>query len=158
MDARFAAFAETLQPSFLKLISQTPVSGGKLPRAMPKRGVYLFSEGEHRLYVGRSNNMRARYGRHCNPGTTHRMAAFAFRLVPKDSAAAKELVGRTLTTLHNKPPSWLTLIHEEQDAAVAAAYGWPPTIDTEEALENIFSISTALALRPERPTSAQACR
>jgi hypothetical protein len=47
---------------------------------MPERGVYLLSEGEHNLYVGRSNNIRKRIARHCKPGATHRMAAFAFRL------------------------------------------------------------------------------
>ncbi|WP_154660911.1 GIY-YIG nuclease family protein [Microvirga lotononidis] len=34
---------------------------------MPSRGVYLFSEGEGHLYVGRSNNLRRRYGLHCRP-------------------------------------------------------------------------------------------
>lgn len=53
---------------------------GNLPKAIPKQGVYLFTENGNHLYVGRSNAIRARYGRHCNPGATHRMAAFAFKL------------------------------------------------------------------------------
>src|SRR6266851_1454076 len=57
-----------------------PVRGGRLPASMPTQGVYLFTENAKHLYVGRSNDIRARYGRHCNPGATHRMAAFAFRL------------------------------------------------------------------------------
>jgi hypothetical protein len=57
-----------------------PCQAGTLPKVMPKQGVYLFSEGGQHLYVGRSNNIRGRYGRHCNPGATHRMAAFAFKL------------------------------------------------------------------------------
>lgn len=33
------------------------------------KGVYLFSEGERHLYVGRSDNFRRRYGHHSNPGS-----------------------------------------------------------------------------------------
>lgn len=66
----------------------TPCRYGCLPEAMPKQGVYLFSENGDNLYVGRSNKIRARYGRHCNPGATHRMAAFAFKL-------AREATGKT---------------------------------------------------------------
>jgi hypothetical protein len=47
---------------------------------MPKSGVYLLSEADRHLYVGRSNGIRGRIGRHCLPGATQRMAAFAFRL------------------------------------------------------------------------------
>jgi hypothetical protein len=65
----------------------TPCRAGALPRGMPMQGVYLFSEGDDHLYVGRSNKIRARWGRHCNPGATHRMAAFAFKL-------AREMTGK----------------------------------------------------------------
>ena len=61
---------------------------GTLPRDMPKSGVYLFTEKGRHLYVGRSNGLRGRYGRHCRPGATHRQAAFAFQL-------ARETTGRT---------------------------------------------------------------
>jgi hypothetical protein len=65
-----------------------PCAYGKLPKTMPKQGVYLFSEKGTFLYVGRSNKIRLRYGRHCNPGATHRMAASAFKL-------AREATGKT---------------------------------------------------------------
>ncbi len=53
---------------------------------LPKNigGVYLFSEKKP-LYVGRSNNIKGRYGRHCNPGATHRTASFAFRLAREET-------------------------------------------------------------------------
>ena len=57
-----------------------PVKPRSLPRIMPKSGVYLLSEADRHLYVGRSNDIRGRIGRHCLPGATERMAAFAFRL------------------------------------------------------------------------------
>jgi len=46
-------------------------------------GVYLFAEEGVPLYVGRTNDVKGRYGRHCRPGATWRMAAFAFRLARK---------------------------------------------------------------------------
>jgi len=47
---------------------------------MPRAGVYLFTENGRHLYVGRSNDLRGRHGRHCRPGATARQAAFAFLL------------------------------------------------------------------------------
>jgi hypothetical protein len=72
-------------------LAMHPCRAGALPMLMPSQGVYLFSEGGVHLYVGRSNKIRSRYGRHCNPGATHRMAAFAFKL-------ARESTGRTVAT------------------------------------------------------------
>jgi hypothetical protein len=80
MNPIFADAVESLHPSYERLRAMTPVRNGKLPAEMPGGGVYLFSEGAEHLYVGRSNNLRGRYGRHCLPGATFRMAAFAFRL------------------------------------------------------------------------------
>ena len=82
MDEKFASLVERLHPKFELLINMTPVTKDQLPRST--RGIYLFSEQEP-LYVGRSNDIKGRYGRHCNPGATHRMAAFAFRLARKET-------------------------------------------------------------------------
>jgi hypothetical protein len=61
---------------------------------MPERGVYLFTEAGRHLYVGRSNTLRGRYGRHCRPGATHRQAAFAFQLA-REKTGNKEAAYRT---------------------------------------------------------------
>jgi hypothetical protein len=88
MHPTFANLLEGLHPKFEELMRMPPCAYGKLPKTMPKQGVYLFSEKGAFLYVGRSNKLRLRYGRHCNPGATHRMAAFAFKL-------AREATGKT---------------------------------------------------------------
>jgi hypothetical protein len=80
MDQKFAAFVETLAPKLTQLLAMPPLHYSELPVQMPLSGVYLFSEGQKHLYVGRSNDLRSRYGRHCRPGATHRQAAFAFQL------------------------------------------------------------------------------
>lgn len=88
MDQKFAKLVETLAPKLERLLAMQPLAYGALPRDMPDSGVYLFTEKGRHLYVGRSNALRARYGRHCRPGATHRQAAFAFQL-------AREMTGRT---------------------------------------------------------------
>jgi hypothetical protein len=57
-----------------------PVKVDLLPRSMPEEGVYLLSEGETHLYVGRSRRIRKRIASHSQPGGSHKGAAFAFRL------------------------------------------------------------------------------
>ncbi len=80
MNDRFAAVVESLEPSFQMLIEMEPVYAGQLPRSIPKRGIYLFSDGPMHLYVGRSDNIRQRIGLHCRPGSQHNQATFAFRM------------------------------------------------------------------------------
>jgi predicted GIY-YIG superfamily endonuclease len=58
----------------------TPVTPVTLPRSLPKSGIYLLSENERHLYVGRTRDIRARIAGHSRPGATRWTAAFAFRL------------------------------------------------------------------------------
>lgn len=80
-----------IDPTFRQIVSQLPLRHatllackklqfGGLPTDMPKSGVYLFSEGETHLYVGRSNRLRDRYFLHCRPGSRQNQASFAYKL------------------------------------------------------------------------------
>jgi predicted GIY-YIG superfamily endonuclease len=80
MYAEFQTHLDALQPKLQELLAMPTVKPSQLPKQMPKAGVYLLSEAGEYLYVGRSNDIRGRIGRHSRPGATHRMAAFAFRL------------------------------------------------------------------------------
>jgi len=91
MDPKFATLVETLAPKLQRLLTMSPHTSGALPRDMPKSGIYLFTEAGRHLYVGRSNGLRKRYGRHCLPGATYRQAAFAFQLT-------REVTGHTEAT------------------------------------------------------------
>jgi type II restriction/modification system DNA methylase subunit YeeA len=71
------------------------------------------------------------------------------RILPKDADAAKKLKARTLTNLYNQRPQWLADAHEALDRAVAAAYGWPEDISTEEALEKLLALNLARRARQE---------
>ena len=63
------------------------------------------------------------------------------RPVPRDEDAAKELTTRTLTSLYNARPRWLTDAHAALDAAVAAAYGWPEDISDDDALRELLALN-----------------
>ncbi len=81
MNETFARHVEALHPSYERLVAMTPFTFGQLAQlVLPSRGVYLFSEGERHLYVGRSNDIRARIRLHCRPGSTENQASFAFLL------------------------------------------------------------------------------
>ena len=63
------------------------------------------------------------------------------RIVPKTAEAAVKLKGRTLTNLYNERPRWLADAHEALDRAVAAAYGWPEDISTDDALARLLALN-----------------
>ena len=65
------------------------------------------------------------------------------RPVARTEEAARQLKSRTLTTLYNTCPQWLTDAHAALDAAVAAAYGWDTDIGEEEALGELLGLNLA---------------
>lgn len=88
-DARFTSLVEELRPQLAKLCNMEPVTPEKLPRNMPRKGIYLLSEGDKHLYVGRSNDLQSRVRNQL--GATHNSATFAFRL-------AREATGKLRAT------------------------------------------------------------
>lgn len=83
MHERFQKFVSALHPKFEKLISMEPVTDGRLPKIMPRSGIYLFSENGEHLYIGRTRNLRSRYSQHSRPSSKHNNAPFAFKLAKK---------------------------------------------------------------------------
>jgi hypothetical protein len=91
MNEVFKEYIESLEPSFQRLMQMEPVSVATLPREMPRSGIYLFSEGDECLYVGRTNTINKKLQNHCRPGSGHNSATFAFRL-------ARQITGMTQAT------------------------------------------------------------
>ena len=69
------------------------------------------------------------------------VAGYPDRILPKDAQAAATLKARTLTNLYNQRPQWLVNAHDRLDRAVAAAYGWPEDISTEDALAKLLELN-----------------
>lgn len=89
MNPEFRALVESLEPKMQVLLSAPPVRFAQLPRLMPDRGIYLFSEGGHHLYVGRTNRLKKRLQNHCRPSGTHFSATFAFRMARRETGRLK---------------------------------------------------------------------
>jgi hypothetical protein len=70
------------------LLACPPLTRNTLPMAARAGGVYLFSEGERHLYIGRAKNVRERVQYHSLPSSPD--APFAFR-------RAREITGRLPT-------------------------------------------------------------
>ena len=88
MHHKFLAVTSSLDEKLHMLLASSPHTFGQLPTDMPKAGVYLFTENEKHLYVGRSNRLRSRYFLHCRPGSRQNQASFAYKL-------ARESIGIT---------------------------------------------------------------
>ena len=89
MNLKFAKLVESLEPAFQRLVQMVPVSAARLPRLMPKQGIYLFSEGAKHLYVGRTDNIRRRIGNHCRASSGHNQATFAFRMARTETGLVR---------------------------------------------------------------------
>ncbi len=77
------------------------------------------------------------------------------RILPKTIDAAVKLKERTLTNLYNLRPRWLADAHEALDRAVAAAYGWPEDIATEDALARLLTLNLDRAARRDKKADAK---
>ncbi len=81
MNETFRLHVEALHPAYERLIASPPFKFAALAKqALPERGIYLLTEGDRHLYVGRSDNIRGRLKNHCAVSATHHKATFAFRL------------------------------------------------------------------------------
>ena len=98
LDARFAKLIDDLPAALNALLLCEPhCGGGPLPKEVPERAVYLFSEGNRYLSVGRTNRLRHRYREHCRQ--RHNDAPFAFKLARIKSGHVKAKGGLSRAAL-----------------------------------------------------------
>jgi hypothetical protein len=95
MNPEFIRLVAALEPKYKALMDMAPVKYGALPRPIPIRGIYLFSEGTKHLYVGRTNNLRQRLRGHCAPSGSHFTATFAFRIARETTGKLKASYSRS---------------------------------------------------------------
>jgi len=105
MHKNFRQFVEQLHPKFELLINSDPCTTETLPKKIPLAGIYLFSEKNKHLYVGRSRNIRRRLKLHCRASSQHNQATFAFKL-------AREITGNLKATYKSAQGSRTALVLE----------------------------------------------
>jgi predicted GIY-YIG superfamily endonuclease len=110
MRQAFKSFISDVEQQYERLLSCHPFPCASLPRQLAKtKGIYLFSENEVPLYVGRTNDLRRRLQNHTR--RSHNTATFAFLL-------ARQATGRQRT--YQPVGSRADLL--KNDAAFAAAF------------------------------------
>ncbi|PYR66466.1 MAG: hypothetical protein DMF88_16240 [Acidobacteria bacterium] len=86
MNEIFRQHVEQLHGKYEALVQMKPVTLDSLPKQMPASGIYLFSEGDFHLYVGRSKRLRDRLRYHCGSAKD---APFAFELAREQTGNVK---------------------------------------------------------------------
>jgi len=89
MDSQFREYVESLHPAFEALLAMRPVKVSTLPKNLPLKCIYLFSEGTSHLYVGRTGNFRNRMRQHSIAGSQHNQAVLAFKLAREKTGNLK---------------------------------------------------------------------
>lgn len=127
MHPDFAALVEALHPSFERLIACSPHTGPvPLPRDVPACAVYLFSEGDDHLYVGRTDRLRARHREHWSGGSND--AAFAFKLARHDTGNLKAKGGLTRKELELDQP-FAASFKASKERVAAMQFRWVEEAD-----------------------------
>jgi hypothetical protein len=146
MHATFAALANDLDPKFQALMNMSPVRYGTLSKDLPARAIYLFSEKDQHLYVGRTNRLRQRLRGHCIPSATHFTATFAFRM-------AREATGLRRATYTAKGSRAALVDHEVFGPQFIAAKQRIPQMElryveeTDPVRQVLLEIYTAVVLK-----------
>ncbi|MDQ3317779.1 MAG: class I SAM-dependent DNA methyltransferase, partial [Actinomycetota bacterium] len=79
---------------------------------------------------------------------------FRTRWLDPPDTTPTERGNRTLTTLYNNPPAWLSNAHANLDRAVFAAYDWtedPDELPDEEILKRLLALNLERAAKGEAP-------
>lgn len=80
MNEKFRDAVESLDAKFQSLMVMAPRERSAIPKLSDISGVYLFSDGNKHLYVGRSGRIRDRYSDHTRPSSGINDAPFAMML------------------------------------------------------------------------------
>lgn len=142
MDLKFAAHVETLHPSFLRLTVMVPHTGRVLlPRDVASRGVYLFSEGDDHLYVGRTNRLRSRHREHLFGRSND--APFAFKLARIETGHLIAKGGLTRPELE-KDDIFALAFKAAKDRVAAMDFRWVEETDADR--QCLLEIYATIAL------------
>lgn len=97
MDEKFAEIVSSLHDRYEELMARSPISDGNHSADLPSRGVYLFSENGKHLYVGRTDNLKSRYGGHTLKSMKDQSAPFAFKLACEEMKVPAKARDRDMT-------------------------------------------------------------
>ena len=105
MDAAFQQRLNSIVASFRELLALQPLRLPLARVAVPEKGIYLFTENDKHLYVGRSDNIRRRLGLHTRAASDYFQASFATLLAKEECQLVADYKYRRIDPLHfaNQP-------------------------------------------------------
>ena len=112
-----------------------------LPHDVASRGVYLFSEGDDHLYVGRTNRLRSRRKEHLSGRSND--APFAFKLARIETGHLNAKAGLTRSELE-KNEIFALAFTAAKDRVAAMDFRWVEEADADR--QCLLEIYTAIAL------------
>ena len=89
LDAKFGNLISMLHDRLETLFASEPFTYSTRPKRLPTQVVYLFSEANRPLYVGRSNHFGQRLGSHCHESSRANQSPFAFKLAREAAGIAE---------------------------------------------------------------------
>jgi len=84
MNIKFKKIVDKF-PVLIEQLVNSPARPWSNLGSLPQKGIYVFFENKHPIYVGRTNRMKNRIKEHGRPSSTHNSAPFAFNLAKKDA-------------------------------------------------------------------------
>lgn len=92
ISSEFRSLLKKMPELLEKLLAMEPIDKKNFPTKCIKKGVYLFTDpdNDEHLYVGRSDNIRRRWGLQSNSGSRHNQASFALRMAREDAGISTD--------------------------------------------------------------------
>lgn len=145
MNDQFKRIIELLPPLFERLVTSSIKPWNDLGR-VPQRGIYVFYENGHPIYVGRTNRMKDRVKEHGRPSSTHNSAPFAFNLAKKAAIEKGMDLNKSRVELE-RDPTFAKLFSEDKDRVSKMSVR---VIEIDDpVIQTIFEVYTSMELRTE---------
>jgi len=145
MDDQFKGIIGLIPPLFERLIRSSIRPWSDLGR-VPQKGIYVFLENGHPIYVGRTNRMKDRIKEHGRPSSTHNSAPFAFNLAKKVAVEKGIDLNKSRVELE-RDPTFAKLFSEAKERVSKMAVR---VIEIEDpVVQTIFEVYASMELKTE---------
>jgi len=148
MEKRFKIIAEVMPSLLQTLLRKQPITIDSIGTTMvPQKGVYVFSEGDKAIYVGRSNRMKQRLKEHSQRGSDRYSATLAFKIAKQEYFSSHRVKKRETNEQLKESPIFCKKFDAAKDRIAKARIRF---IEIEDQVEQtIFEVYAALALDTE---------
>jgi len=143
MNNEFTELVDQL-PSLLEQLLNSPLKPWGNLGSLPQKGIYVFFERGHPVYVGRTSRMGDRIKEHGRPSSTHNTAPFAFNLAKK-AAKRKEIDLSKQRGELGKDPTFAKLFSEAKERVSRMSVR---VIEIDDPIiQTLFEVYASIALK-----------